>query len=313
MCCICGGAGTRVIEPGAAITEPSTPSRDAEIRRFQSLIIRVHGEATRALAVPRPIARVETENCNEILPNLYLGNAIAFLNTTHIEDIPLNFSVVTTRVGTEVVFPWDRPEPVVRVITDNPMGFRQVITACSVHRINTALLTTPTLTISRILNNYAERGISWHYIGEYMRDARSDSSEEQRRLYWNTIVHDSSIGATSPLRRAPRYGYGETHEKLERLMRKKQAEIETSHVRAWFAPTFAKLDRAVFEGVKTLVHCLEGKSRSATILAAYLINRFGVSTDQALTFLQARRICASPKFVADLLRYEALLRSSAEG
>lgn len=60
---------------------------------------------------------------------------------------------------------------------------------------------------------------------------------------------------------------------------------------------------------KVLVHCYAGQSRSATVLAAYFINRFGVSTMDAANFLRHKRPCVSPKFMKELESYEAALKA----
>ena len=42
------------------------------------------------------------------------------------------------------------------------------------------------------------------------------------------------------------------------------------------------------------VHCWAGVSRSATIVAAYLIQHFGLSANEAIKYIQHRRQCVSP-------------------
>lgn len=82
----------------------------------------------------------------------------------------------------------------------------------------------------------------------------------------------------------------------------------------WFEPLFEIFDRAVFEDKKTLVHCVEGDSRSAAVIAAYLIKRFAVSHQKAQGFLCQRRPCVdSNRFKDDLERYDQLLTLTTGG
>lgn len=55
---------------------------------------------------------------------------------------------------------------------------------------------------------------------------------------------------------------------------------------------------------RVLVHCVEGRSRSATIVLAYLMDTNNWSVDQALCFLRLKRPCVHPNsgFVDELRR-----------
>ena len=43
-----------------------------------------------------------------------------------------------------------------------------------------------------------------------------------------------------------------------------------------------------------LVHCKVGKSRSASIVITYLMNRFGLNFDSALNFVVSKRPIVNP-------------------
>jgi hypothetical protein len=66
-------------------------------------------------------------------------------------------------------------------------------------------------------------------------------------------------------------------------------------------------DDGIANPSSVLVHCAEGRSRSAAVVAAYLIARKGMSAGEALEAVRSCRPCASPKavFVAALEAYEA--------
>jgi len=69
-------------------------------------------------------------------------------------------------------------------------------------------------------------------------------------------------------------------------------------------------------GASILVHCMQGRSRSATILAAYLIRERGKTVDEALALLRQARPIVEPNrgFERQLRVYEQIVRdrSNAE-
>lgn len=80
-----------------------------------------------------------------------------------------------------------------------------------------------------------------------------------------------------------------------------------------FEPTFKRLDEAVFGTKKVLVHCQAGVSRSSSLVAAYLINRFEVSANEAIAFLHTKRYCVKPKFILWLDRYASAIKEKKSG
>lgn len=61
---------------------------------------------------------------------------------------------------------------------------------------------------------------------------------------------------------------------------------------------------------RVLVHCVEGVSRSTSVVAAYLIAEFGWTTGQAVQYVKSRRRAAEPNFgfVQQLQEYAESLR-----
>lgn len=76
-----------------------------------------------------------------------------------------------------------------------------------------------------------------------------------------------------------------------------------------FAETFAFIERALEQGGAVLVHCVMGRSRSACLVAAYLVRKERVSLLCALGQIRAARPCIAPipSFAVQLLRLERSL------
>jgi predicted protein tyrosine phosphatase len=77
-----------------------------------------------------------------------------------------------------------------------------------------------------------------------------------------------------------------------------------------FEAIFDKIDQARSNNEALLIHCVEGKSRSVSVLIAYLINRCHVTFEEAVTFIQNIRPQAEPKpSLANALKtYQVLLK-----
>lgn len=58
-----------------------------------------------------------------------------------------------------------------------------------------------------------------------------------------------------------------------------------------------------------LVHCQAGVSRSAALVAAYLMKQYGLSLKEAITYLKQRKanVCPNPGFLKQLCLLEASL------
>ncbi|KAF8126037.1 phosphotyrosine protein [Boletus edulis] len=90
-------------------------------------------------------------------------------------------------------------------------------------------------------------------------------------------------------------------------------DLPFSELVAHLPHTTAFLRGALMDpNARVLVHCVEGVSRSTSVVAAYLIAEFGWTTAQAVQFVKSRRRAAEPNFgfVKQLQEYaESLGRS----
>ena len=78
-----------------------------------------------------------------------------------------------------------------------------------------------------------------------------------------------------------------------------------------FEETNRFLDSALQDGGAVFVHCAMGKSRSATLVCAYLMHKYGVTPFQALQQVcEGRPVCSpNPGFMEQLEVYHNVLRS----
>jgi len=73
----------------------------------------------------------------------------------------------------------------------------------------------------------------------------------------------------------------------------------------YFDITYAVIDNAVENDKKILIHCIAGRSRSVTILAAYLIKKYGMSVKNAILSIKNKRSIIEPNlyFINQLYEY----------
>jgi len=76
-----------------------------------------------------------------------------------------------------------------------------------------------------------------------------------------------------------------------------------------FNQTCAFIEEAIASGGKVLVHCMRGVSRSATLVAAYLMYERRVTCKESVAILQDKRsiICPNDGFMMQLQWYEKIL------
>lgn len=88
---------------------------------------------------------------------------------------------------------------------------------------------------------------------------------------------------------------------------------EDYYIRHHFEEAFQIIDHARFTNGKVLVHCKKGKSRSATIVIAYLMSRYNLSFHQAFQFVQCRKCNINPNdyFIRLLCEYDIELKRNS--
>lgn len=88
-------------------------------------------------------------------------------------------------------------------------------------------------------------------------------------------------------------------------------DIQSENLKNEFNNTYKFIDDAVNKKENILIHCRAGKSRSPTILAAYLMKKYNVTSDEALKYLKQQRkiIKPNPGFKKQLEEYEKDLKN----
>ncbi|KAH7522383.1 hypothetical protein FEM48_Zijuj07G0132500 [Ziziphus jujuba var. spinosa] len=89
---------------------------------------------------------------------------------------------------------------------------------------------------------------------------------------------------------------------------------EEENLKQYFDECFNFIEEAKRMGGGVLVHCFVGRSRSVTIVVAYMMRKHGMSLSQALDHVKSRRQQASPNagFISQLEDYEKSLRAHQE-
>lgn len=71
-------------------------------------------------------------------------------------------------------------------------------------------------------------------------------------------------------------------------------DVPGESIAIYFNQSNDYISKAIKGGGKVFVHCICGVSRSATLVAAYLMKEYGMTCDQAVDHLQRRRACVEP-------------------
>ncbi|XP_044484650.1 dual specificity protein phosphatase 1-like [Mangifera indica] len=88
------------------------------------------------------------------------------------------------------------------------------------------------------------------------------------------------------------------------------SDKEDTNLSQYFDECIDFVDEAKRGGGGVLVHCFVGKSRSVTIVVAYLMKKHGMSLSEALKHVKSKRHQASPNpgFISQLQEFEKCLQ-----
>ncbi|XAR57196.1 Phosphoprotein phosphatase [Bertholletia excelsa] len=90
---------------------------------------------------------------------------------------------------------------------------------------------------------------------------------------------------------------------------------EDVNISRYFDECLDFIDEAKRMGGAVLVHCFVGRSRSVTIVVAYLMKKHGMSLSEALQLVRSKRHIAAPNsgFMSQLQEFEKSLRGTRTG
>jgi protein-tyrosine phosphatase len=73
-------------------------------------------------------------------------------------------------------------------------------------------------------------------------------------------------------------------------------DLPTTSIQPYFDRLADRIDKNLQQGIKTLVHCYVGRSRSASVILAYLMKYKQMSLREAFYYLRSRRPIIGPNF-----------------
>ncbi|KAK5981258.1 hypothetical protein GCK32_004716 [Trichostrongylus colubriformis] len=123
--------------------------------------------------------------------------------------------------------------------------------------------------------------IPYLYLGS-LRDATDADQLKKNHIKYVVSVHD--LTASHPM-----------HDQLE-VLRIQLSDCSSSDISSHFSVTNKFIHAARLQHAAVLVHCLAGVSRSATVVAAYLITVCDMSFINALTLISQKRPVINPNF-----------------
>jgi len=89
-------------------------------------------------------------------------------------------------------------------------------------------------------------------------------------------------------------------------------DIPDENIDNYFNASNEFISKALQSGGSVFVHCVAGASRSATLVAAFLMKEYGMTCDEAIKLLQKQRSCVDPNdgFKGQLRNFEESLQDA---
>lgn len=130
--------------------------------------------------------------------------------------------------------------------------------------------------------------------GVYIGDIASASNIKQLKLLGITHIITAVLGVS------PQFPKDFTYLNIPVM------DVETEDIKPYLRQTSFFIDNAIAQGGKVLVHCMCGVSRSATIVAAWIMSRRCNTAEEAIKFIREKRDCVNPNsaFFSQLVSLE---------
>ena len=82
-------------------------------------------------------------------------------------------------------------------------------------------------------------------------------------------------------------------------------DTENTYLQEYFEVSNEYIENAIENDGKVLIHCMAGRSRSVTILAAYIIKKFGINVEETIKSIKKQRdiVEPNPNFLVQLKEY----------
>ncbi len=248
---------------------------------------------------------------DQILFGLFLGNGKSFLDCS----------------GFEILDHDEYGQPAGRRDTSNPSKIQGIITMCPLTNLTKEggdaeeLFKPENLQNgeARLKSHFTKNGIDWSYPGRTISDMSSGrmgyaaETPASRLVNWTTFIYNTTYPNNPLTTFEPTFEPTNQKALVDSNLDKLQSVNDhiglNKNAQDWFAPAFQMMDRAVFKEEKILIHCAEGKSRSAALVIAYLMNRFDVTQQEAECFVRSMRPSTNTKFSPELAEYGNSLKS----
>eukprot|EP01083_Nonionella_stella_P157002 509067_1 len=123
-------------------------------------------------------------------------------------------------------------------------------------------------------------------------------------MQWLNITHCVNVTVETP-------NFFEKNKQLNiKYLRIPVKDTSDAQILPYFEQTNGFIDNAIQSNGVVLVHCQMGKSRSATVVTAYVIHKYKYSAEEAVQYVKQRRFMANPNaaFMKQLKQFSCSLK-----